>query len=229
MPVLVPGSRSSAPASSTKVMSFSPSCGPPAHGGEGSRVCYRPSLSYSEPDDDPSFRRMQGRRTPAILRDRQAGEELAQDVFVKAYQRLDTFAVRRPMKPWLVQIAISGHPCGARLTGRLGFHSRRPSKPPSRNVEDDRGEPPGSTALAACRARYPRPEQMARKMLRNVEIRGVHAAGNGPSSDRKCWQRLELGIHGLNRWTVKCLEMSRKRGVQTDKTPRARTDVLAAP
>ena len=70
---------------------------------------------------------------------------------------------------------------------------------------------------------------MDRKMLRNVEIRGVHAAGNGPSSDRKCWQRLELGIHGLNRWTVKCLEMSRKRGVQTDKTPRARTDVLAMP
>ncbi len=47
---------------------------------------------------------------------------------------------------------------------------------------------------------------MARKMLRNVEIRGFHAAGNGPSSDRKCWQRLELGIHYLNRWTVKCLE-----------------------
>ena len=95
MPVLVLGSRASAPASSTKVLSFSPSCGPPAHGGEESRVCYRPSLSYSEPDDDTSFRRMQGRRTPAILRDRQAGEELAQDVFVKAYQRLDTFAVRR--------------------------------------------------------------------------------------------------------------------------------------
>ena len=104
-------------------------------------------------------------------------------------------------------------PAGARLTGRLGFHSRRPSKPPSRNVVDDRGEPPGSTPLAARRARYPRPEQMARKMLRNVEIRGVHAAGNGPSSDRKWWQRLELGIHGLNRWTVKCLEMSRNRGV----------------
>jgi len=41
----------------------------------------------------------------AILRDRQAAEELAQDVFVQAYQRLDTFDVRRPMKPWLVQIA----------------------------------------------------------------------------------------------------------------------------
>jgi hypothetical protein len=43
---------------------------------------------------------MQGRRTPAILRDRQAGEELAQNVFVKAYQRLDTFAVRRPTTLW---------------------------------------------------------------------------------------------------------------------------------
>src|SRR5271157_2531895 len=27
--------------------------------------------------------------------------------------------------------------------------------------------------------------------------------------------RAELDIHGLNRWTVHCLEMSRKRGVQT--------------
>src|SRR5271157_1690902 len=26
--------------------------------------------------------------------------------------------------------------------------------------------------------------------------------------------RAELGIHGLNRWAVNCLEMSRKRGVQ---------------
>jgi RNA polymerase sigma factor (sigma-70 family) len=41
----------------------------------------------------------------AILKDRQAAEELAQDVFVKAYQRLDTFDVRRPMKPWLAKIA----------------------------------------------------------------------------------------------------------------------------
>jgi RNA polymerase sigma-70 factor, ECF subfamily len=41
----------------------------------------------------------------AILRDRQAAEELAQDVFVRAYERLDTFDVREPMKPWLVKIA----------------------------------------------------------------------------------------------------------------------------
>ena len=41
---------------------------------------------------------------------------------------------------------------------------------------------------------------MARKMLRNVEKRGVQAARNGPSEDRKCWQRIELGIHGLKSW-----------------------------
>jgi RNA polymerase sigma-70 factor (ECF subfamily) len=41
----------------------------------------------------------------AVLRDKQAAEELAQDVFVTAYQRLATFDVCRPMKPWLVKIA----------------------------------------------------------------------------------------------------------------------------
>ena len=32
------------------------------------------------------------------------------------------------------------------------------------------------------------------------EKRGVHAARNGPSADSKCWQRIELGIHGLKSW-----------------------------
>jgi len=30
--------------------------------------------------------------------------------------------------------------------------------------------------------------------------------------------RAELGIHGVNRWTVKCLEKSEKRGVQAART-----------
>jgi RNA polymerase sigma-70 factor (ECF subfamily) len=40
-----------------------------------------------------------------MLRDRQAAEELAQDVFVRAYERLASFDVRQPMKPWLAKIA----------------------------------------------------------------------------------------------------------------------------
>jgi len=46
------------------------------------------------------------------------------------------------------------------------------------------------------------------------EKRGVQAARNGPGEDGKWWQRIELGIQGLNRWAVNCLEMSGKRGVQ---------------
>jgi RNA polymerase sigma-70 factor (ECF subfamily) len=41
----------------------------------------------------------------AMLRDRQAAEELAQDTLVRAYERLDTFDASRPMKPWLFRIA----------------------------------------------------------------------------------------------------------------------------
>src|SRR5208337_4541697 len=58
----------------------------------------------------------------------------------------------------------------------------------------------GSTVGATRRTGYPWPEQMDRKMSRNVEKRGVHAARNGPSEDTKCWQRVELGIHGLKSW-----------------------------
>src|SRR5271157_1489019 len=87
----------------------------------------------------------------------------------------------------------------------------------------------GQEVLAARAAGYPWPEQMDHKMSRNVEKRGVQAARNCPSADRKCWQRVRLGIHGLNRWAVNCLEISGKRGVQTDKMPRARTEALSAP
>ena len=36
--------------------------------------------------------------------------------------------------------------------------------------------------------------------LEKSEKRGIQAARNGPSEDRKCWQRVELGIHGLKSW-----------------------------
>jgi len=38
--------------------------------------------------------------------------------------------------------------------------------------------------------------------------------GNGPSEDRKCWQHVELGIHGLKAGAATGLEKSEKRGVQ---------------
>ncbi len=49
-----------------------------------------------------------------------------------------------------------------------------------------------------------RQETTARTSMYKSEKRGVQAARNRPSEDRKCRQRVELGIYGLNRWTVKC-------------------------
>ena len=46
----------------------------------------------------------------------------------------------------------------------------------------DLGGSSGSAVAAARRTGYPWTEQMARKMLRNVEKRGVHAARNGHGS-----------------------------------------------
>ncbi len=92
-------------------------------------------------------------------------------------------------------------------------HSRRPSKPPSRNVEHDRGEPSGSAALAARRAGHPWSEQMICKKSRKVRETRSSRSQKRSKRGQKYWQRVELGIHCLNRWTVKCLEMSRKRVV----------------
>ena len=57
-------------------------------------------------------------------------------------------------------------------------------------VEHDLGESSGSPVDVARRAGYPWPEQMTRKMLRNVEKRGVQAARNAPNSlaTRHCLQ-----------------------------------------
>src|SRR5271166_1465861 len=67
------------------------------------------------------------------------------------------------------------------------------------------------------RVGYQRTEQMSRKKSRKVrETRSLYSRKR-PERGQKCRQRLELGIHGLNRWAVNCLEMSRKRGIQTDR------------
>jgi len=96
------------------------------------------------------------------------------------------------------------------MTGCLAFTGHWPlfspiMRPPSYRqrlfVEHYPGKSSGAAVAAARRAGYPWTEQMARKMLRNVEKRGVQAARNGPSEDSKCWQRIELGIHGLRSWS----------------------------
>src|SRR5271165_2880716 len=56
--------------------------------------------------------------------------------------------------------------------------------------------------------------------LEKSEKRGVQAARNGPSEDRKCWQRVALGIHGLRSWGR---NWSRKvRETRSSRGPRGR-------
>jgi hypothetical protein len=68
-----------------------------------------------------------------------------------------------------------------------------------RRVFDD--APPRENRSTRCVfATHPtRLKAGAATCLEKSEKRGVQAARNGPSEDKKWWQRIELGIQGLNR------------------------------
>jgi RNA polymerase sigma-70 factor (ECF subfamily) len=80
----------------------------------------------------------------AMLRDRQAAEELAQDTLVRAYERLDTFDASRPMKPWLFRIAHRLAQQGWRAQRRE--QARRQA---AAAVDPDRGDPGPAERLLA--------------------------------------------------------------------------------
>jgi RNA polymerase sigma-70 factor (ECF subfamily) len=80
-----------------------------------------------------------------ILRDRQAGEELSQDVFVRAYQRLETFDARQPMKPWLVKIAYRLAQARFRTQAREMAHRTALAE----NYRKEQSPPDPTDALAA--------------------------------------------------------------------------------
>jgi RNA polymerase sigma factor (sigma-70 family) len=86
----------------------------------------------------------------AMLRNRQAAEELAQDALVRAYERLDLFDVSQPMKPWLYKIAYRLAQQRRRAQSRETAHqqsaatmrgqNRSDPGPAERLVADERSE-----------------------------------------------------------------------------------------
>ena len=76
---------------------------------------------------------------------------------------------------------------------------RGPSK-----VEHDLGGSSGPPSMSRAELGIHGLKTGGATCLEKSEKRGVQAASNAPSEDRKCCQRVELGIHGLNRWTIKC-------------------------
>jgi RNA polymerase sigma factor (sigma-70 family) len=72
-----------------------------------------------------------------ILRDAGAAEDVAQDAFVRAYQRLHTFRRGEPFRPWLLRIVtnLALNEVRARtrrtgLIGRIGVFAQRSVEPP---------------------------------------------------------------------------------------------------
>src|SRR5271157_539452 len=78
---------------------------------------------------------------------------------------------------------------------RSGLVQARETRSSSSQKRPERGR----EVLAARCAGYPWPEQMNRKMSGNVWKTRSSNRQDAPSEARKCWQRVELGIHGLNR------------------------------
>ena len=63
-----------------------------------------------------------------FVNDRDEVEDLAQDAFVKAYERLDQFDASRRFGPWLFRIAVNGaldHLRKRKRRGWLGFFGER--------------------------------------------------------------------------------------------------------
>jgi RNA polymerase sigma-70 factor, ECF subfamily len=86
----------------------------------------------------------------ALLRNRRAAEELAQDTLVQAYERLDLFDLRQPMKPWLYKIAYrlaqqqwraqSREAAHLKAAATLSTQNRDDSGPAERLLVDEQSE-----------------------------------------------------------------------------------------
>jgi RNA polymerase sigma-70 factor (ECF subfamily) len=60
-----------------------------------------------------------------VLRDASEAEDVAQEVFVKAFLALDSFDIERPIRPWLARIAINLARNRRRSVGRYLKHLQR--------------------------------------------------------------------------------------------------------
>ena len=76
-----------------------------------------------------------------IVRDAPAAEDVAQDAFVRAYRRLDSFRLGEPFRPWLLRIVtnVALNEVRARgrrrgLIGRAGIFAPRNVEPPDADV-----------------------------------------------------------------------------------------------
>jgi len=65
-----------------------------------------------------------------LLGNRHEAEDLAQEAFIRAYERLDTFDAERPFGPWMRRVAVN-----------LGLNRLQSAGPPALLLDDERDEP----------------------------------------------------------------------------------------
>ena len=80
-----------------------------------------------------------------LLGDRQEAEDLAQDAFLRGYERLDTFDLAYPFGPWIRRVAAN-----------LCLNRLQRNRPETLDLDDEtgwRGAPPGPTPESATERR----------------------------------------------------------------------------
>lgn len=65
-----------------------------------------------------------------LLGNRPEAEDLAQEAFIRAYERLETFDVNRPFSPWIRRVAVN-----------LGLNRLHNAGPTGFSLDDERDEP----------------------------------------------------------------------------------------
>lgn len=112
-----------------------------------------------------------------VLRHREDAEDLVQDAFMTAYQRLDTFEAGRPFAPWFMRIvfnrALNARKARAvRRTDDVPDEVAAVTPPPDRDVEEQDERSRVRRALASL------PERQ-RLVLEMFELEGYSAAEVG--------------------------------------------------
>jgi RNA polymerase sigma-70 factor (ECF subfamily) len=68
-----------------------------------------------------------------LMGERRAAEDMAQEAFIRAYQRLQTFDLARPFGPWMRRVAAN-----------LCLNHLQMTPPPTVSLEDERDKPTGA-------------------------------------------------------------------------------------
>lgn len=144
-----------------------------------------------------------------MLGDRHEAEDVAQEVFVRVFRSLRKWDARRPLRPWIVAIAVN------RCRTALGKRARRPEladylhEMPSQAQTDDSAELVSEIRRALDQLRPEFREAFVLFHERGMPCEAIGEALDRPVGTIKTW---------LHRARLQVLELLRKRGMVSEVT-----------